>query len=49
LRAFGNSVLFISVLNYIADNVTLFHLSAARRLLVTHDIPWLMADVLSFR
>ncbi|XP_033161263.1 zinc finger MYND domain-containing protein 10 homolog [Drosophila mauritiana] len=39
----------ISVLNYIADNVTLFHLSAARRLLVTHDIPWLMADVLSFR
>ncbi|KAH8364834.1 hypothetical protein KR084_012317 [Drosophila pseudotakahashii] len=39
----------ISVLNYLADNVGLFHLSAARRLLVTHDIPWLMVDVLSFR
>nr|XP_016925736.2 zinc finger MYND domain-containing protein 10 homolog [Drosophila suzukii] len=39
----------ISVLNYLADNVGLFHLSAARRMLVTHDIPWLMVDVLCFR
>ncbi|XP_030372455.1 zinc finger MYND domain-containing protein 10 homolog [Scaptodrosophila lebanonensis] len=39
----------ISLLNYMADNAELFHLGATRRLLVTHDIPWLMADVLSFR
>ncbi|XP_034480954.1 zinc finger MYND domain-containing protein 10 homolog isoform X2 [Drosophila innubila] len=39
----------VSLLNYLADNVSLFHLGAARRLLVTHDIPWLMVDVLCFR
>ncbi|XP_060655003.1 zinc finger MYND domain-containing protein 10 homolog [Drosophila nasuta] len=39
----------VSLLNYVADNVSLFHLSAGRRLLVTHDIPWLMVDVLCFR
>ncbi|ALC45202.1 CG11253 [Drosophila busckii] len=39
----------VSLLNYLADNVTLFHLGAARRMLFTHDIPWLMVDVLSFR
>ncbi|KAH8372312.1 hypothetical protein KR093_010999 [Drosophila rubida] len=39
----------ISLLNYLADNVSLFHLSASRRLLVTHDIPWLIVDVLCFR
>ncbi|KAH8315709.1 zinc finger MYND domain-containing protein 10 homolog [Drosophila kikkawai] len=39
----------ISILNYLADNLALFHLSAARRMLVTHDIPWLMVDVLCFR
>ncbi|KAH8239290.1 hypothetical protein KR032_002867 [Drosophila birchii] len=39
----------ISILNYLADNIALFHLSAARRMLVTHDIPWLMVDVLCFR
>ncbi|EDV98685.1 zinc finger MYND domain-containing protein 10 homolog [Drosophila grimshawi] len=39
----------ISILSYLADNVSLFHLGAARRLVVTHDIPWLMVDVLCFR
>ncbi|EDV39171.1 uncharacterized protein Dana_GF25173 [Drosophila ananassae] len=39
----------ISILNYLADNIELFHLSAKRRMLVTHDIPWLMVDVLCFR
>ncbi|KAH8379648.1 hypothetical protein KR009_006327, partial [Drosophila setifemur] len=39
----------ISILNYLADNIGLFHLSATRRMLVTHDIPWLMVDVLCFR
>ncbi|KAH8270572.1 hypothetical protein KR018_011805 [Drosophila ironensis] len=39
----------ISILNYLADNISLFHLSATRRMLVTHDIPWLMVDVLCFR
>lgn len=39
----------VSLLSYLADNVSLFHLGAARRLLVTHDIPWLMVDVLCFR
>ncbi|SPP76163.1 zinc finger MYND domain-containing protein 10 homolog [Drosophila guanche] len=39
----------ISILNYLADNVSLFHLSATRRLLFSHDIPWLMVDVLCFR
>lgn len=39
----------VSLLNYLADNVSLFHLGAARRLLITHDIPWLMVDVLCFR
>ncbi|KAH8405336.1 hypothetical protein KR222_005806 [Zaprionus bogoriensis] len=39
----------VSLLNYLADNVSLFPLGAARRLLVTHDIPWLMVDVLCFR
>lgn len=39
----------VSLLNYLAENVSLFNLGAARRLLVTHDIPWLMVDVLCFR
>ncbi|EDW73071.1 uncharacterized protein Dwil_GK17346 [Drosophila willistoni] len=39
----------ISILNYLADNVALLHLSAARRMMITHDIPWLVTDVLCFR
>ncbi|EDW19160.1 zinc finger MYND domain-containing protein 10 homolog [Drosophila mojavensis] len=39
----------VSLLSYLADNVSLFHLGAARRMLTTHDVPWLMVDVLCFR
>ncbi|XP_065361632.1 zinc finger MYND domain-containing protein 10 homolog [Calliphora vicina] len=39
----------VSILNYLADNVNSLPISATRRLVVTHDIPWLMADLLNFR
>ncbi|KAI8116489.1 Zinc finger MYND domain-containing protein 10 like protein [Lucilia cuprina] len=39
----------ISILNYLADNANSLPISASRRLIVTHDIPWLMADLLNFR
>ncbi|XP_037881633.1 zinc finger MYND domain-containing protein 10 homolog [Glossina fuscipes] len=39
----------ISILNYLADNVNALPLNASRRLVVTHDVPWLMADLLNFR
>lgn len=39
----------ISILNYLADNVNALPLSASRRMVVTHDVPWLMADLLNFR
>lgn len=39
----------VSILNYLADNANSLPLSATRRMVVTHDVPWLMADFLSFR
>lgn len=39
----------ISILNYLADNVDSLPLSAGRRMVTTHDIPWLLADLLHFR
>lgn len=39
----------ISILSYLADNVNALPLSAARRMVVTNDIPCLMADVLRLR
>ncbi|KAM7358882.1 zinc finger MYND-type containing 10 [Cochliomyia hominivorax] len=39
----------ISILSYLADNANSLPISATRRMVVTHDIPWLMADLLNFR
>lgn len=39
----------ISILSYLADNANSLPVSTTRRLVVTHDIPWLMADLLNFR
>ncbi|XP_037934957.1 zinc finger MYND domain-containing protein 10 homolog [Teleopsis dalmanni] len=39
----------ISILNYLADNTVSLPLSATRRMVVTHDVPWLMTEVLHFR
>lgn len=39
----------ISILNYLADNANALPISAIRRMVVTHDIPWLMVDLLNFR
>uniref|UniRef100_A0A1A9WSR9 MYND-type domain-containing protein n=1 Tax=Glossina brevipalpis TaxID=37001 RepID=A0A1A9WSR9_9MUSC len=39
----------ISILNYMSVNVNALPLSASRRMVVTHDVPWLMADLLHFR
>lgn len=39
----------ISILNYLVDNANALPLSATRRMVVIHDIPWLMADLLNFR
>ncbi|XP_061393593.1 zinc finger MYND domain-containing protein 10 homolog [Musca vetustissima] len=39
----------ISILSYLADNLNSLPISAMRRMIVTHDIIWLMADLLQFR
>lgn len=39
----------ISILYYLADHVDSLPISATRRIVVTHDIPLLMADILNFR
>lgn len=39
----------ISILNYLADNMNALPLSAARRMVDTNDIPWLMVDILNLR
>ncbi|CAD7006136.1 zinc finger MYND domain-containing protein 10 homolog [Ceratitis capitata] len=39
----------ISILCYLAEHADAIPLSASRRMIVTHDVPWLMADVLQFR
>ncbi|XP_011200592.2 zinc finger MYND domain-containing protein 10 homolog [Bactrocera dorsalis] len=39
----------ISILCYLAEHADAIPLSASRRMVVTHDIPWLMADLLLFR
>ncbi|XP_073837310.1 zinc finger MYND-type containing 10 [Musca autumnalis] len=39
----------ISILCYMADNLNALPISASRRMVVTHDIIWLMADLLQFR
>lgn len=39
----------ISILCYLAEHADAIPLSASRRMLVTHDVPWLMADLLLFR
>ncbi|XP_055904700.1 zinc finger MYND domain-containing protein 10 homolog [Eupeodes corollae] len=38
----------ISILNYLADNFEVLPCSAKRRMVTTHDIPWLLADLLIF-
>lgn len=39
----------ISILCYLAEHADAIPLSASRRMVVTHDVPWLMADLLLFR
>lgn len=39
----------ISILNYLVDNLDALPCSAGRRMVTTHDIPWLLADLLSFK
>lgn len=39
----------ISILYYLADNIKSLPLSASRRMVITHDIIWLMVDLLEFR
>ncbi|XP_053954753.1 zinc finger MYND domain-containing protein 10 homolog [Anastrepha ludens] len=39
----------ISILCYLAEHADAIPLSASRRMVVTHDVPWLMADLLQFR
>lgn len=39
----------VSILNYIVDKVEALSLSAVRRVVVTHDVPWLLSDMLHFR
>ncbi|XP_013113063.2 zinc finger MYND domain-containing protein 10 homolog [Stomoxys calcitrans] len=39
----------ISILYFLSDSLNALPLSAGRRMIVTHDIIWLMADLLHFR
>lgn len=39
----------VSILNYLADHADSLPTNAMRRMVVTHDIPWLVVDLLSFR
>lgn len=39
----------ISILNYLVDHADSLPTSATRRMVVTHDIPWLLTDLLNFR
>ncbi|XP_017472143.1 PREDICTED: zinc finger MYND domain-containing protein 10 homolog [Rhagoletis zephyria] len=39
----------ISILSYLAEHADSIPLSASRRMVVTHDVPWLIADLLQFR
>ncbi|XP_067647579.1 zinc finger MYND domain-containing protein 10 homolog isoform X2 [Eurosta solidaginis] len=39
----------ISILCYLAEHADAIPLSASRRMVVTHDVPWLMVDFLQFK
>lgn len=39
----------ISLLNYLINNTKALPISAPKRLVVTHDVPWLLSDLLHFR
>lgn len=39
----------VSVLNYVIDKIEVLSISSLRRVVVTHDIPWLLSDMLHFR
>lgn len=39
----------VSILNYLADNADSLPSNVIRRMVVSHDVPWLMADFLNFR